>query len=135
MLLAGSSGSAGFWIFLLGLLARAVPGLAPWLAAVGLILAVLASLGGITVLVGGWIVQHRSRRLGAFLIGVGAGAGLLGFLVHVLIVWLAGANVVAWLAGFLLSAGGLGIVLALVAQGMARPPGSGKLVRRIRRAA
>ncbi|HLE97848.1 MAG TPA: hypothetical protein VI997_10795 [Candidatus Thermoplasmatota archaeon] len=86
---------------------------------VGLLLAFLASLGGVTVILGGWVVRRHSRRAGAFLIALGAGVGLLGLILHaVALVW-GGGSVLRWLLGVGTSLGGVGILLSVVARRVA----------------
>jgi len=82
------------------------------------ILIFLANLGGITVILGGWAMLKGFRRTGRVLVMIGCGAGLLT-LVWQLLVAYANDSVDAW-TGFMMSFTGIGTVLAIVAQRLAR---------------
>lgn len=81
------------------------------------VLQYIASLGGLAV-IGGGVLLHVGRiRLGKFIIGTGAGMGLLGFLVILGSALLHGwAHTVAFLLIISQSLGWIGIILAIVAR-------------------
>jgi len=82
------------------------------------ILIFLANLGGITVMVGGWAMLKGLRRTGRVLVMIGCGAGLLT-LVWQLLVAYANNSVDAW-TGSMMTFTGIGTVLALIAQRLAK---------------
>jgi hypothetical protein len=50
-----------------------------------IVILIVASLGGISVLIGGILLLKKKQLLGNLLITLGAGAGLIGFLFNILI--------------------------------------------------
>lgn len=93
MLLAGATGNAFLYVYLIDLAAPHLPGqLRDAAGVVAFLLVFLASLGGVSVLLGGYLIGRGQRRTGKFIISVGAGSTLLGFLLHVGVVASQGGN-------------------------------------------
>ena len=80
------------------------------------ILILIASMGGIAVIIGGLLIYRNATGTGKFLIGLGAGMGLLGFIISVAVAASQG-TVSVWMFGGL---GAFGVFLAVVAQMMAK---------------
>lgn len=78
MIISGTTGSTVLWRLGAGLVAQFVPileGVLFWLL---LAVAILAGLGGFTVLVAGWMVSKGWTTQAKVLITIGVGTGLLG---------------------------------------------------------
>lgn len=78
------------------------------------VLLFVASLGGLAVMAGGLLYWKRMVRLGSLVIGLGAGIGILGLAVLLLvsIATTEAASLMAWLLG----PAGAGVVLSIVAR-------------------
>lgn len=84
------------------------------------ILAYIAMGGGISVIVGALIVSMNRYRLGKFIIGIGAGMGLIGLIIFIIISLIQGV-IVAEFIGIILgilngSYGFLGVILTIIAR-------------------
>lgn len=77
-----------------------------------------ASLGGITVIVGGIAIHTRHDTLGRFLIGIGIGIGLIGLIVSLVIAAIGGTLISAALSLIisLITIRGLAIILSIIAR-------------------
>lgn len=82
------------------------------------ILIFLANLGGITVMLGGWAMLKGFQRTGKVLVIIGCGTGLLSLIWQLLVAW-ANNSVDAW-TGSMMTFTGIGTVLALIAQRLAK---------------
>ena len=76
--------------------------------------------GGISVIVGALIVSMNRYRLGKFIIGIGAGMGLIGLIIFIIINLIQGV-IVAEFIGIILgilngSYGFLGVILTIIAR-------------------
>lgn len=105
-------------------------GLIPWialvlgfppeiLAVINLVLLVLnliASLGGIAVIIGALLVAKERIGTGKLFIGLGAGMGLIGFIFLVLIMTLTGTPIVSMLPLVYSTPGLLGGILSILAR-------------------
>ncbi len=86
------------------------------------ILFLIAWAGGVAVIFGGFLLTKSHVRLGKFIIAIAAGFGLITFII--LVIWvlitagLAGLLIGTW--GAIHTAGGLGLLLTLVARSMAK---------------
>lgn len=118
LLAAGASGSATFFVGAITLGADYFPDfLRPALAALASVLRFVAALGGISVVVGGFLAaRHAPRLLCSILITLGAGVGLVGFAFHVAMLLAQGQGLFPILAGFAAGLAGIGALLALIAQ-------------------
>jgi hypothetical protein len=124
MIYAGVVGSVGIWGDLIALAASLAPALADVLFWILLILINIASLGGIGVIVGGFLMTTNRFGTGKFIIGLAAGMGLIGFIILVVQMYIA-IGFAAFTQIFNLissSAGLLGVVITIVARTMARKP-------------
>lgn len=116
LLLTGGTGAAALIRFGWALLHEGFPTLGRLLAPVFLSLLILAALGGLTVLLGGYLLQRGKRRWARFLIGLGAGAGLLGLVLHLLLISLSGGNPIQEVLSIASTLHGVGLLLAVYAQ-------------------
>jgi hypothetical protein len=80
------------------------------------ILIFIASLGGISVMVGGLLIGKNKIGTGKFFIMLGAGLGLIGLLFSIIVTLFEGSLT---LGGFF-SIGGLGLILSIIARLMAK---------------
>jgi hypothetical protein len=97
-------------------------------------LALLAQLGGLTVLMGAGLFAANRVNIGKFLVFVGTGQGLITILIRIATeFWTGGLalenNYVTWLTS---TAAGLGIVFAIVASYVTKGRGQNIYVRAIR---
>ena len=81
------------------------------------VLIFISSLGGLAVIFGGVLIGARRVFIGKLLIMLGAGVGLFGFLVMIVIPWVqqGGSTLTFWT-----SAGTIGIVLSIAARMIAK---------------
>lgn len=79
-------------------------------------LILIASLGGLSVIIGGLLIGAKRVTTGKIIIGIGAGMGLLGFLISLLIA-IAQESLVF---GEYLTVGFVGIVLSMIARSIPR---------------
>lgn len=122
LVLAGSTGSSALWDAVLARLASGLPGaFGAVLLALAVVLGVLAGLGGFTVLLGAWLIRRRSARLGAFVVGLGAGGGLLGLAFNLALVLLAEGDVRPFFTALFATLGGLGVALSVAGATAASP--------------
>lgn len=132
---AGSSGSAALHATILAWLASGLGPAGQAFIALAVVLGLLAAFGGFTVILGAWLIGRGSVRTGAFLLPIGAGAGLFGLAVNLTVLILDRGDVRPFLAGAFAGLGGLGVLLAIAAATYANPVPVGKWWRRARRAA
>ena len=79
MIYAGVVGSVGFWGELIAYAATIAPGFEDIMLWILVILQNIATLGGVAVLIGGYLVTTNRVGTGKFIIGTAAGLGLFGF--------------------------------------------------------
>jgi hypothetical protein len=81
MLIAGMVGSIGIIGFAFQELQTYFPQYANLIAVVLAVLTVIASLGGIAVIIGGFLLLRARLTTGKLLIGLGAGVGIIGAII------------------------------------------------------
>jgi hypothetical protein len=124
LLLGAGYTQGGQTIVFVYLLVHSISALAPFFIIIDLILLILwiiALLGGLAVILGGYLLTTSHIRTGKFIAAISTGFGLISFLLVILYVvitvgW-AGLLILAWL--ILNSAWALGLVLTIVARSMA----------------
>lgn len=121
-LITGLVGSAGFYAAVFAVAADLAP--ASWLILgwVLVILDFLASLGGITVIIGGVLILAYKLGLGKFLIGLGIGMSLIGIIITIVIAAVGGAVIgaIIYLIAVIITLKGIAIVLAIIARQITR---------------
>jgi hypothetical protein len=80
------------------------------------ILIFIASLGGISVIIGGFVILKEKIGLGKFLISLGAGLGLIGLIFSIIVGIIEGSFVI----GSFFSIGMIGLILSIVARLMVK---------------
>lgn len=126
MWIAGATGSVGIAGTITVILAS-IPELAPFVDILNLIyyvLLILAGLGGITVIGGGLLMTTNRFGTGRFLIGIGAGMGLISLIIQIaqnIYTVGAGAALDLFLATAMTTTG-VGIILSIVARRTAKKP-------------
>ncbi|MGY5860284.1 MAG: hypothetical protein RTU63_13020 [Candidatus Thorarchaeota archaeon] len=124
MISASVVGSAGIWEDIILLAQSLAPGFADIMQWVLVILLYIASLGGIAVIIGGYLVTTDRVGTGKFIIGIAAGLGIFGLIMSVYTMYMAvGFAAFTELYNLLsTSAGALGPVLTIVARFMVKKP-------------
>ena len=79
------------------------------------ILIFIASLGGISVIIGGLLIGKNKVKTGKFIIALGAGLGLIGLIVSIII----GLTEGSFTLNSLITLGAIGLILSIVARMMA----------------
>lgn len=124
LIIGGVTGSVGLY------------GLLPWIASVLglppeilttinlvlLVLGFIASLGGIAVIIGALLVAKERIRTGKLLITLGAGMGLIGFILFVLTMYQSGASIASILPIIYSTPELLGGILSILARFMIKNP-------------
>lgn len=116
LLIGGSIGSLGFWEIAFDFAENIFPSqYKEILRLIFEILVLLALLGGITVMLGGYLIKKDRTIIGKFLISIGAGIGIISFLISLIISYFQGssAELIHWAST---SLSGIGIVLSIVAR-------------------
>ena len=80
------------------------------------ILILIASLGGISVIIGGLLIGKNRVRTGKFTISLGAGMGLIGLIVSIVVAVMENSLII----GEFMSVGGIGLILSIVARVVAK---------------
>lgn len=124
MLYAGISGSVGIWADILLFAATYAPAIADIVAYILIILVNIASLGGIAVIVGGYMLTTNRFGTGKFVIGIAAGMGLIGLLIMIGEMYLAiGVDAFFQIYNLIANSTGLlGVVLTIVGRTIAKKP-------------
>lgn len=65
--------------------------LSPEIRMVFNVLILLAALGGITVIIGGYLIYKDFHRIGKILVIIGCGVGLFGLIIQAFLAWLNGS--------------------------------------------
>lgn len=121
MFLGSMIGSISFFETIFGLLVDEIgEDMANIVSIILQILAYIAMGGGISVIVGALMVAKDHYRLGKFVIGIGAGMGLIGLIVFI-ITSIVNGTVVGEFLGIVLqilngSYGFLGVILTIIAR-------------------
>ena len=79
------------------------------------ILIFIASLGGIAVIIGGLLIGSNKVKTGKFIIALGAGLGLIGLIVSIIVGLMEGS----FTLNSLITLGAIGLILSIVARIMA----------------
>jgi len=80
------------------------------------VLIFIASLGGIAVIAGGFLIGKDKVGTGKFLIALGAGLGIIGLIVAIYVGYVEGSFTI----GSFFSIGAIGLILSIVARLMAK---------------
>jgi hypothetical protein len=80
------------------------------------ILLFIASLGGISVIIGGILIGKDKVRTGKFMITLGAGIGLIGLIISIIIAYIENSIVI----GSFFSVGFIGLILSIVSRLMVK---------------
>jgi len=83
MIYAGAVGSVGFWEDLVAYASAAAPGFEEELLWILVILQNIASLGGVAVIIGGYLITTNRVGTGKLIIGIAAGMGIFGFIMFI----------------------------------------------------
>lgn len=86
-----------------------------WLRILFLILLIVAWLGGISVIIGGYLFSKKKILTGRILVTVGSGAGVLSFVFNLIVAIWTGEIVLAWF----FSSATIGVILSIIAQVLA----------------
>jgi hypothetical protein len=124
LLLGAGYNNGANTIFLVYQLVHSIGALAPFFLIfdiVLLLLWIIAWLGGVAIIIGGFLLTTSHIRTGKFIIAISAGFGLISFILVILWVVLtigwAGLLLLAWL--ILHTAWALGLVLTIIARSTA----------------
>jgi len=122
LLLAGATGSVGIVGTVIEYMIENLGGAtADFLSMVLQVLNFVADLGGVAVIIGGSFVLTERKRTGRFIIGLGAGMGLIGFLLILASALLHGwANAIDFLLIISQSVGWIGVIFAIIATLLAK---------------
>jgi hypothetical protein len=117
LLLAGATGSTGIIGAILEFLIENLGGAtADLLTLILQALNIIAGLGGISVIIGGYLITKKRARTAKFIIGLGAGMGLIGFLIILASAFLNGwVSVINLIVIISQSIGWIGILFAIAA--------------------
>jgi hypothetical protein len=81
----------------------------------------IADLGGVAVIFGGVLIYMERKRVAKFVIGIGAGMGLIGFLITLISAFFHGwAYTLSFLLIIVQSVGWIGVLLSIAATLLAR---------------
>jgi hypothetical protein len=116
---AGVTGSLGILGDLFNGISTLLPQIASLIRITLILLAVIASFGGFTVITGGFLVLNRKRITGKFLMSLGGGVGMIGFAINLIsglgLGWAILSGVVAiFVVGQ--SIGWIGLIISLIAR-------------------
>jgi len=81
------------------------------------LLIIIASFGGIAVILGGFLIYKKKIRVGRFIIAIGTGAGLVSLLLNFLIVIITKGIPINWFLSF----STLGIIFSVLARRIVKP--------------
>jgi len=124
MLYAGVIGCVGIWGDILALAATLAPGFAKVMGWILTILVNIASMGGIAVIIGGYLIITNRVGTGKFIIGIAAGMGLFGFIILIYTMYTAmGMAAFGEILNLLSTSAALaGPVITIIARTMAKKP-------------
>lgn len=122
LVIAGTTGSTGIIGTIMEYLIENLDGAtADLLSLILHALNIVAGLGGISVIAGGWLVNKKRVRTGKFVIRLGAGMGLIGFIIVLASAFLNGwINAINFLTIIAQSTGWTGILLSIAATKLAK---------------
>jgi hypothetical protein len=80
------------------------------------VLILIASLGGLAVIIGGLLIGKDKVRTGRFIIALGAGLGLIGLIVSIVIALYEESPII----GSFFSIGAIGLIMSIIARMMAK---------------
>ena len=117
LLIAGATGSTGIIGTIIEYLIENLGGAtANLLSLILQTLNFIADLGGISVIIGGLFIINQRTRIGKFIIGIGAGMGLVGFLIILASAFIHGwINIINFVTIIAQSIGWIGIILSITA--------------------
>lgn len=124
MLYAGVAGSVGIWGDILTLAATIAPGFEDIMIWILVILMNIASMGGVAVIIGGYLATTDRVGTGKFIIGIAAGLGIFGLIMNIYTLYMAvGLAAFTQILNLLsTSAAALGPVLTIVARFRIKKP-------------
>lgn len=114
LLVAGMSGAAAWEAIKTFVTTHIIDNIAAQI--VFAILIFIASLGGISVIIGGLLIGKNKVRTGKFTISLGVGMGLIGLIVSIVMAVMANSLII----GEFMSVGGIGLILSIVARVVAK---------------
>jgi hypothetical protein len=114
LLISGISGAVT-WETIKDFLTSQFPG-NQVLEIVFVIIIFIASLGGITVIIGGLLIGKNNVKTGKFLITLGAGMGLIGLLISIIIAFTQNSFTI----GSFFSLGTIGLILSIIVRMLAK---------------
>ena len=124
MIMASVVGSADLWVQIFAYAETILPGSGEVLGWILIVLRYIASLGGVAVIIGGYMVTTDRVGTGKFVIGIAAGLGLIGLVINLFTAYMAVG--IAAFTDFLnllaTSSAALGPVLTIVARMMVKKP-------------
>jgi hypothetical protein len=122
LLIAGATGSTGIIGTIIEYLIENLGGVtADLLSLILQALNFVADIGGISVIIGGSFIINQRTRIGKFIIGIGAGMGLIGFLIILASAFLHGwVNAINFIVIISQSIGWIGIILSIAATILAK---------------
>jgi hypothetical protein len=117
-------GSIGFWGDIIAFITATFPETADIMVVLFTILMYIAGLGGVGVIIGGYLLTTDRVGTGKFVIGIAAGMGLIGLIIYLAQLYMTGgiALVLDMVSLLSQSAGWIGAVLSIVARQMASAP-------------
>ena len=117
LIVAGSTGSTGIVGMALTFLIDYLDGPTGGLLSIVLkALNFIADLGGVSVIIGGALIYVERKRAGKFVIGIGAGMGLIGFIIILISALFHGwAYTLSFLFIIFQSLGWIGAILSIAA--------------------
>jgi hypothetical protein len=124
LLIAGVNGAA-FWASLSATLETVLPDndFSQVVLIILLVLTFIAALGGIAVMIGSVMIMKTKVGLGKFIVGLGAGTGLIGLIIAIVLpLWQGGLAELLFVMLGLLTFQGIGVILSIVARMMAKKP-------------
>ena len=121
LLAAGVTGGTGVWGFILNLIITHIGGETAIIAAYTLnVLTILANLGGVTVIIGVVLFYVGRITIGRFLSSIGAGIGVIGFIILYAVSIVYGwTYLITITANLLTTISGIGILLTIIASATA----------------
>jgi len=116
LILSGGTGAVAMIRLGWSVVAALSPALGDVLAPLFVAVLLIAALGGGAVVIGAHLLEAGHRRTGKLLIALGAGAGLLGLVLHLAAVAFAGGNPMREMIATALTMHGAGSLLAIYAR-------------------
>lgn len=122
LLIAGATGSTGIIGTTMEYLIEHIGGAtADLLSLILQALNIIAGLGGISVIAGATLILKQQTRTGRIIIGLGAGTGLIGFIIILASAFLHGwVNAINFITAIAQSIGWIGIILSIAATTLAK---------------